>query len=104
MSPSSYSPSRPATFFHTPADAEWATRNEFYQRLAHGRLLLSAGMPAGEINPVAFSYGYDRMRFIRPVYIGDTTYVRLADTEREAFAGYTTRARSPWSVYSPILV
>ena len=33
---------------------------------------VTIGMTAGEINPVAFSYGYDRLRFIRPVFIGDT--------------------------------
>ena len=27
---------------------------------------------AGEINEAAFSYGYDRVRFIGPVFIGDT--------------------------------
>lgn len=34
-------------------------------------------MTAGEVNPEAFSYGYDRLRFIKPVYIGDTLHVRL---------------------------
>ena len=29
-------------------------------------------MLAGEINEAAFSYGYDRVRFIAPVFIGDT--------------------------------
>jgi acyl dehydratase len=29
-------------------------------------------MTAGTINPHAMSYGYDRLRFIRPVFIGDT--------------------------------
>lgn len=29
-------------------------------------------MLAGEINEVAFSYGYDKVRFIAPVFIGDT--------------------------------
>ena len=33
------------------------------------------------INPHAMSYGYDRLRFIRPVHIGDTitTITRIAD-------------------------
>ena len=29
-------------------------------------------MTAGAVNPRAFSYGYDRLRFIKPVFIGDT--------------------------------
>ena len=29
-------------------------------------------MLASEINESAFSYGYDRVRFIKPVFIGDT--------------------------------
>ena len=28
-------------------------------------------MTAGAINPEAFSYGYDRLRFIKPVFIGE---------------------------------
>ena len=39
-------------------------------------------MTAGEVNPVAFSYGYDRLRFIRPVFIGDTITVRVTITEK----------------------
>ena len=55
-------------------DAEWAKTQPFGQRMAHGTLVFSVavGMTAGEINPVAFSYGYDRLRFIKPVFIGDT--------------------------------
>jgi acyl dehydratase len=55
-------------------DAEWCKTQEFGQRVAHGTLILSVavGALAGEINEVAFSYGYDRVRFISPVFIGDT--------------------------------
>jgi acyl dehydratase len=55
-------------------DAEWVKTQPFGQRMAHGTLVFSVavGMTAGEINPVAFSYGYDRLRFIKPVFIGDT--------------------------------
>jgi hypothetical protein len=43
-------------------------------RRDNGTLILSVavGMLAGEINEAAFSYGYDRVRFIAPVFIGDT--------------------------------
>lgn len=55
-------------------DAEWCKTQVFGQRVAHGTLILSVGVGvlAGEINEVAFSYGYDRVRFVGPVFIGDT--------------------------------
>lgn len=39
-------------------------------------------MTASQINPRAMSYGYDRLRFIKPVFIGDTLYVILKITEK----------------------
>jgi acyl dehydratase len=47
------------------------------QRIAHGTLILSVavGMTAGDINPQAMSYGYDTIRFVKPVFIGDTITV-----------------------------
>ena len=61
-------------FYPHHMDAEWCKTQEFGQRVAHGTLVLSVavGALAGEINEVAFSYGYDRVRFISPVFIGDT--------------------------------
>ncbi|AMM21603.1 dehydratase [Frondihabitans sp. PAMC 28766] len=55
-------------------DAEWAATQPFGRRIAHGTLVLSVavGMTAGDINPRAMSYGYDRVRFVAPVFIGDT--------------------------------
>ena len=54
------------------------------QRIAHGTLIFSiaVGQTAGEINPEAFSYGYDRLRFIRPVFIGDTLTARCKVKEK----------------------
>lgn len=61
-------------FYPHHMDAEWCKTQVFGQRVAHGTLILSiaVGMLAGEINEAAFSYGYDRVRFIGPVFIGDT--------------------------------
>lgn len=61
-------------FFPHHMDAEWCATQPFGQRMAHGTLVLSiaVGMTAGDINPQAMSYGYDRIRFIAPVFIGDT--------------------------------
>jgi len=61
-------------FYPHHMDAEFAKSLPGGQRMAHGTLILSmsVGMLAGEINDEAMSYGYDRVRFIRPVHIGDT--------------------------------
>lgn len=61
-------------FYPHHMDAEWCKTQEFGARVAHGTLILSVavGMLAGEINEAAFSYGYDKVRFIAPVFIGDT--------------------------------
>lgn len=61
-------------FYPHHMDAEWCKTQVFGQRVAHGTLILSiaVGSLAGEINEAAFSYGYDKVRFIAPVFIGDT--------------------------------
>ncbi|MBC7463804.1 MAG: MaoC family dehydratase N-terminal domain-containing protein [Actinobacteria bacterium] len=61
-------------FYPHHMDAEWCKTQVFGQRVAHGTLVLAVavGSLAGEINEVAFSYGYDKVRFISPVFIGDT--------------------------------
>lgn len=67
-------------FYPHHMDAEWCkTWEPFKQRVAHGTLIFSVavGMTAGVINPVAFTYGYDRLRFVKPVFIGDTLHVRV---------------------------
>lgn len=58
-------------------DAAWAATQPFGRRIAHGTLVMSVavGMTAGDVNPQAMSYGYDRVRFVAPVYIGDTITV-----------------------------
>ncbi len=67
-------------FYPHHMDAEWCKTQEFGQRIAHGTLIfaVAVGMTAGTINPLAFSYGYDRLRFVRPVFLGDTIRVRVA--------------------------
>ena len=71
-------------FFPHHMDAEWVKTQDFKERIAHGTLILSVavGMTATSINPRAFSYGYDRVRFIRPVFIGDTITVKATITEK----------------------
>jgi acyl dehydratase len=71
-------------FFPHHMDKEWCKSQDFEQRIAHGTLILSVaiGMTAEDINPVAFSYGYDRVRFIKPVFIGDTIRVKASIKEK----------------------
>jgi acyl dehydratase len=71
-------------FFPHHMDAEWTATQPIGQRIAHGTLVLSVavGMTAGDINPQAMSYGYDRIRFIKPVFIGDTITVMAEITEK----------------------
>ncbi|MBT2757791.1 MaoC family dehydratase N-terminal domain-containing protein [Mesobacillus foraminis] len=71
-------------FYPHHMDAEWCKTQEFGHRMAHGTLVFSVGvgMTAGEINPEAMSYGYDRLRFIKPVFIGDTIKVTVTIKEK----------------------
>jgi len=71
-------------FFPHHMDAEWCATQPFERRVAHGTLVMSmaVGMTAGDINPRAMSYGYDRVRFVRPVHIGDTLKVRAEITSK----------------------
>ena len=64
-------------FFPHHMDSEWAAAELGTGRIAHGTLIMSiaVGMTAADINPAAMSYGYDRVRFVAPVLIGDTITV-----------------------------
>ena len=75
-------------FFPHHMDAQWTATQPFGQRIAHGTLILSVGvgMTAGDINPQTMSYGYDRIRFIKPVFIGDTITVTAEITEKAEHA------------------
>lgn len=72
-------------FFPHHMDAEFMAASEFGQRIAHGTMVfaIGIGLTATVINPVAFSYGYDRLRFVRPVFIGDTIRTRVTAARKE---------------------
>ena len=72
-------------FFPHHMDAEFMAKSEFGGRIAHGTLVFSIGigLTATEINPLSFSYGYDRLRFVRPVLIGDTIRTRATVARKE---------------------
>ena len=70
-------------FFPHHMDAEAMKATPFGQRIAHGTMTfaIGIGLTASEINPLAFTYGYERLRFPKPVFIGDTLRTRLTVTE-----------------------
>ena len=61
-------------FFPHHMDEEFCKTQPFKQRIAHGTMTfaIGIGLTAQEVNPVAFTYGYERLRFPNPVCIGDT--------------------------------
>jgi acyl dehydratase len=82
-------------FFPHHMDAEFMKTQAFGQRIAHGTMVFSigVGLTASIINPVAFSYGYDRLRFVRPVFIGDTIHTRTTIISKEDDPKRTTMGR-----------
>ena len=80
-------------FFPHHVDEEFCKTQPFKHRIAHGTMTftIGIGLTAQEVNPVAFTYGYERLRFPSPVYIGDTISTtvtiksKAADPKRPAF-------------------
>lgn len=72
-------------FFPHHMDKEWCKTQDFKERIAHGTLIFSigVGMTANLINPEAMSYGYDRLRFVKPVFIGDTIHIRVTISDKK---------------------
>lgn len=78
----------------------------FGRRLVAGAFVFSAGLGLVATNCVnAFSYGYDKLRFIKPVFIGDTIYTIRTNMEKRpatrtlgssAPATRSSRARASW--------
>lgn len=74
-------------FFYAHTDDIAAKESIFHNRVAHGYLVLSiaAGLfvnPAP--GPVIANYGLENLRFIKPVYIGDTIHVKLTCKQKTA--------------------
>ena len=72
-------------FFPHHMDAEFMKGSPFGQRIAHGTMTfaIGIGLTASEINPVAFTYGYERLRFPKPVFIGDTIRTVLTISSKQ---------------------
>lgn len=60
-----------------------AREGVFGKRLVAGSLVFSFGLGLVATNCVhAFSYGYDKLRFVKPVFIGDTIYSIRTNLEK----------------------
>lgn len=72
-------------FFPHHMDEEWCKTQPFKKRIAHGTLIFTVaiGLTAELINEVSMTYGYDRLRFIAPVFIGDTIHVEVSIKEKK---------------------
>lgn len=72
-------------FFPHHMDEEWCKTQPFGKRIAHGTLIFAVaiGLTADVINEAAMTYGYDRLRFTRPVFINDTIRVIVTIKEKK---------------------
>lgn len=67
---------------------EYMKATRYGKRIAHGVLLMGY-MSTGstkiieQLDRPAVSYGYDRVRFVKPAYIGDTVTVTYEVTEQD---------------------
>ena len=64
-------------YFPHHMDAKWCATQPFKKRMAHGTLVITIaiGLTADVINEMAMTYGFDRIRFVKPVFIDDTIHV-----------------------------
>jgi len=69
-------------FFPHHMDEEFCRGEVFGQRIAHGTMTfaIGIGLTATVINSKAFTYGYERLRFPAPVFIGDTIHTEIEIT------------------------
>lgn len=70
-------------------DEEYMRKTRYGRRIAHGVLLIaymstcSSKLIESAGNEPTVSYGYDHVRFVRPVFIGDTVTVTYTVAERD---------------------
>jgi oxepin-CoA hydrolase / 3-oxo-5,6-dehydrosuberyl-CoA semialdehyde dehydrogenase len=91
-------------FFYAHMDAEAAKDSIFERRVAHGYFVLSAAAglfvdPAP--GPVLANYGLENLRFVKPVYAGDTIRARITckqKTLKEDREGQIPQGVVAWDV------
>ena len=87
-------------FFYAHTDETSLEGSIFERRVAHGYFVISAA--AGlfvdpKKGPVLANYGLDNLRFVQPVYPGDTLQVKLTCMRKTKKTNVTTRCRKAWS-------
>jgi oxepin-CoA hydrolase/3-oxo-5,6-dehydrosuberyl-CoA semialdehyde dehydrogenase len=91
-------------FFYAHMDDVAAKESIFERRVAHGYFVIAAAAglfvdPAP--GPVLANYGMESLRFVKPVYVGDTIYVRLTckqKTAKEDREGQVPQGVVAWDV------
>lgn len=79
-------------FFRAHTDEEYMRTTCYGRRIAHGALIVgfmsaAAARLLDRVDVAAVSYGYDRIRFIAPVFFGDTIAVECRVTGHDDTAG-----------------
>jgi acyl dehydratase len=66
-------------FHPVHVDREYAAASRFGQRIAQGFLVMSiaTGMVPADPEKCEALYGVDKLRFLRPVFIGDTVHLEM---------------------------
>jgi acyl dehydratase len=76
------------------------TEGIFGKRLVAGAMVFGVGLGLVATNCVnAFSYGYDKLRFIKPVFIGDTIYTIKTDLDKRPKYREMGLVRSSYEVF-----
>ena len=72
-------------FYQHHVDAEFAKKGPFGQRVAQFSCTFSIGiaLTAAVVNKRAFTYGFERLRFPNPVFIGDTIHTKVTIKEKK---------------------
>lgn len=83
------------------SDQEFAAQEGvFGKRLVAGAMVFSYGLGLAATNCLnSFSYGYDRLRFIKPVFIGDTIYTIRENLAKQVHKPEMGKLRVSYSVY-----
>ena len=72
----------------------------FGRRLVAGAFVFSLGLGLAATNCLnSFSYGYDRLRFIKPVFIGDTIYTLRENLSKVVHNATMGKLKVSYSVY-----
>ncbi len=83
------------------ADQHFAEKEGLFgKRLVAGAQVFSYGLGLAATNCLnSFSYGYDRLRFIKPVFIGDTIYTIRKNLAKQVHNPEMGKLRVSYSIY-----